>query len=168
MAHIQLVKQTSSGLLLPATPESCDFLHQIKIGEWIHADFKRVRNYAFHKRFFKLLQLGFDYWTPVGGAITPRERELLSGFVDYLCESVGREHTPALSDAAEQYLNTVATRRTRDIDGYPDYYVNMVQQQFAGYFASLAISRVDGAENPTYNIDVVFFNGTSYRMQVPV
>lgn len=73
-----------------------------------------MRNYAFHKRFFKLLQLGFDYWTPVGGAITPRERELLSGFVDYLCESVGREHTPALSDAAEQYLNTVATRRTRD------------------------------------------------------
>ncbi|MGU0160616.1 DUF1367 family protein [Escherichia coli] len=36
------------GLLLPATPESCDFLHQIKIGEWIHVDFKRVRNYAFH------------------------------------------------------------------------------------------------------------------------
>ncbi|EFB1461252.1 TPA: DUF1367 family protein [Escherichia coli] len=114
MAHIQLVKQTSSGLLLPATPESCDFLHQIKIGEWIHADFKRVRNYAFHKRFFKLLQLGFDYWTPVGGAITPRERKLVSGFVDYLCESVGREHTPALSEAAEQYLHTVATRRTRD------------------------------------------------------
>ncbi|HIA3096471.1 TPA: DUF1367 family protein, partial [Escherichia coli] len=25
MAHIQLVKHTSSGLLLPATPESCDF-----------------------------------------------------------------------------------------------------------------------------------------------
>uniref|UniRef100_UPI00057C01E0 DUF1367 family protein n=1 Tax=Shigella boydii TaxID=621 RepID=UPI00057C01E0 len=114
MAHIQLIKQTSSGLLLPATPESCDFLHQIKTGEWIHADFKRVRNYAFHKRFFKLLQLGFDYWTPIGGAITPRERELVSGFVEYLCESVGREHTPALSEAAEQYLNTVATRRTRD------------------------------------------------------
>lgn len=51
---------------------------------------------------------------------------------------------------------------------YPDYYVNMVQQQFAGYFASLAISKVDGADNPTYNIDVVFFNGTSYRTQLPV
>lgn len=62
MAHLQLVKQTSSGLLLPATPESGDFLRSVKIGEWIHADFKRVRNYAFHKRFFKLLQLGFDYW----------------------------------------------------------------------------------------------------------
>lgn len=114
MAHLQLVKQTSSGLLLPATPESGDFLQQIKIGEWIHADFKRVRNYAFHKRFFKLLQLGFDYWTPTGGAITPQEQELISGFVDFLCESVGREHTPALSDAAEQYLHKVAVKRTND------------------------------------------------------
>ncbi|MFZ4220794.1 hypothetical protein [Enterobacter ludwigii] len=49
---------------------------------------------------------------------------------------------------------------------YPDYYVNMVQQQFAGYFASLTISRVSGATNPTYSINVVFFNGVSYRMAV--
>ncbi|MCD3105135.1 DUF1367 family protein, partial [Salmonella enterica subsp. enterica serovar Enteritidis] len=87
MAHLQLVKQTSSGLLLPATPESEDFLRSVKIGAWIHADFKRVRNYAFHKRFFKLLQLGFDYWTPIGGAILPQEQELITGFVDFLCES---------------------------------------------------------------------------------
>lgn len=108
--HLQLIKQTSSGLLLPATSESDDFLRQIKIGEWIHADFKRVRNYAFHKRFFKLLQLGFDYWMPTGGAITPHEQELISGFVDFLCDSVGRAHTPILSDAAEQYLHKVAVR----------------------------------------------------------
>ncbi|MEB0967918.1 DUF1367 family protein [Citrobacter braakii] len=114
MVHLQLIKQTSSGLLLPATPESGNFLQQIKIGEWIHADFRRVRNYSFHRRFFKLLQLGFDYWTPTGGAITPQEQELISGFVDFLCESVGREHTPALSDAAEQYLYKVAVNRTSD------------------------------------------------------
>lgn len=57
MAHLQLVKQTSSGLLLPATPESGDFLRSVKIGEWIHADFKRVRNYAFHKRFLNSFSL---------------------------------------------------------------------------------------------------------------
>lgn len=114
MVHLQLIKQTSSGLLLPATPESGNFLQQIKIGEWIHADFKRVRNYAFHKRFFKLLQLGFDYWTPTGGAITPQEQELISSFVDFLCDSAGRTHTPALSDAAEQYLHKVAVKRTSD------------------------------------------------------
>ncbi len=51
---------------------------------------------------------------------------------------------------------------------YPDYYVNMTQQQFAGYFSSLAITKVDGAENPTYNIDVVFRNGVSYQKEIAV
>lgn len=115
MAHLQLVKQTSSGILLPATPESGDFLRSVKIGEWIHADFKRVRNYAFHKRFFKLLQLGFDYWTPTGGTVTSREQKLISGFVNFLCGSAGQEYTPALNEAAEQYLHNVATLRTGDV-----------------------------------------------------
>lgn len=115
MAHLQLVKQTSSGLLLPATPESGDFLRSVKIGEWIHADFKRVRNYAFHKRFFKLLQLGFDYWTPTGGTVTSREQKLISGFVNFLCDSAGQEYIPALNEAAEQYLYNVATLRTGDV-----------------------------------------------------
>ncbi|WP_324028578.1 hypothetical protein GC087_14410 [Pantoea sp. JZ2] len=51
---------------------------------------------------------------------------------------------------------------------YPDYYVNMTQQQFAGYFASLAITKADGANNPTYNIAVVFLNGTSYQTEIAV
>lgn len=51
---------------------------------------------------------------------------------------------------------------------YPDYYVNMTQQQFAGYFSSLAITKVDGAENPTYSIDVVFRNGVSYQTKVAI
>lgn len=50
MAQIQLQK-ISSEILTPATPEASEFLQRIKIGEWIHADFKRVRNYQFHKRF---------------------------------------------------------------------------------------------------------------------
>ncbi|AYL42239.1 MULTISPECIES: hypothetical protein [Citrobacter] len=51
---------------------------------------------------------------------------------------------------------------------YPDYYVNMTQQQFAGYFASLAITKVDGEANPTYNIAVVFRNGVSFQKNVAV
>ncbi len=87
MARVRLVKQTSSGLLLRQRRRVAIFCIKSKSGEWIHADFKRVRNYAFHRRFFKLLQLGFNYWIPNGGAITP-ERELVSGsFI--LCESVG-------------------------------------------------------------------------------
>lgn len=114
MAHLQLVKHTSSGILLPATPESKEFLQSIKTGEWIHADFKRVRNYQFHKRFFKLLQLGFEYWTPNGGLISPGEQELINGFVNFLCLQVGQQHSVALSEAAEQFLSDTANLRSRD------------------------------------------------------
>lgn len=114
MAQIQLQK-ISAETLTPATPEAREFLQHIKIGEWIHADFKRVRNYQFHKRFFKLLQLGFDYWTPTGGAILPEERKLVNGFVDFLCRQVGQQHSVALADAAELYLSDAGHTRTCDI-----------------------------------------------------
>lgn len=114
MAQIQLQK-IGPTILTPATPEASEFLQRIKLGEWIHADFKRVRNYQFHKRFFKLLQLGFEYWNPTGGAILPEERKLVNGFVDFLCRQVGQQHSVALADAAELYLSDAAHSRTRDI-----------------------------------------------------
>ncbi|HGB6110175.1 TPA: DUF1367 family protein [Salmonella enterica subsp. enterica serovar Thompson] len=115
MAHLKLVKQTSSGLLLPATPESDEFLHSVKIGEWIHADFKRVRNYSFHKRFFKLLQLGFDYWSPVGGALSPDELQLVNRFVGYLVEMSGQRYGEVLSAAAAEFLLLEGQLCTRDV-----------------------------------------------------
>ena len=126
MAQIQLQK-ISPETLTPATPEASEFLQRIKIGEWIHADFKRVRNYLFHKKFFKLLQLGFDYWNPTGGAILLEERKLVNGFVNFLCEQAGQQHNAALSDAAELYLTDAGQHRTRDIallksfDAYRDW-----------------------------------------------
>lgn len=115
MAQLQLVKHTSSGVLLPATPESGEFLHSVKIGEWIHADFKRVRNYAFHKRFFKLLQLGFDYWTPAGGSLSPDELQLVNRFVGYLVEMSGQRYGEVLSAAADEFLLVEGRLRTRDV-----------------------------------------------------
>ncbi|ECE0790619.1 DUF1367 family protein [Salmonella enterica subsp. diarizonae] len=115
MAQLQLVKHTSSGVLLPATPESGEYLHSVKIGEWIHADFKRVRNYAFHKRFFKLLQLGFDCWTPAGGSLSPDELQLVNRFVGYLVEMSGQRYGEVLSAAADEFLLMEGQLRTRDV-----------------------------------------------------
>lgn len=79
MAQLQLIKQ-SSGILIPATPETGDFLHsKCKLGAVLVADFKQVRNPAFHRRFFALLNLGFEYWEPTGGAISSNERKLVTG-----------------------------------------------------------------------------------------
>ncbi|WP_284973888.1 DUF1367 family protein [Atlantibacter hermannii] len=109
MAQLQLIKQ-SSGVLIPATPETSDFLHsKCKLGAVLAADFKLVRNPAFHRKFFALLNLGFEYWEPTGGAISSNERKLVNGYARYLAAFGGNES--ALMDAAEQYLDQVASRR---------------------------------------------------------
>ena len=113
MAQLQLIKQ-SSGILIPATPETSDFLHsKCKLGAVLVADFKQVRNAAFHRRFFALLNLGYEYWQPTGGAISTNERKLVTGYAKYLASFGGSEST--LLDAADQYLERIADRRAGSI-----------------------------------------------------
>ena len=73
------------------------------------AEFRQVRNPAFHRRFFALLNLGFEYWEPTGGAISSNERKLVTGYAKFLSSYGGNES--ALLDAAEQYLEQIASRR---------------------------------------------------------
>ncbi|WP_213223251.1 DUF1367 family protein [Klebsiella grimontii] len=113
MAQLQLIKQ-NSGILIAATPETSDILQsKIKLGAVLVAEFKQVRNPAFHRRFFALLNLGFEYWEPVGGAISSNERRLITGYSRYLAAYGGSES--ALLDAAEQYLDRIAEKRAGSI-----------------------------------------------------
>ncbi|MGC6075855.1 DUF1367 family protein [Citrobacter portucalensis] len=114
MAHeLQLIKQ-SSGILIPATPETSDILQsKIKLGGVLVAKFRQVRNPAFHRRFFALLNLGFEYWEPTGGAISSNERKLVTGYAKFLASFAGSE--TALLDAAEQYLDRIADKRAGSI-----------------------------------------------------
>ena len=113
MAQLQLIKQ-SSGILIPASPETSEFLQtKCKLGAVLVADFKQVRNPAFHRRFFALLNLGFEYWEPTGGAISINERKLVTGYAKFLATFGGNES--ALLDAADQYLERIADRRTGSI-----------------------------------------------------
>lgn len=92
MAHeLQLIKH-SSGILIPATPETSDLLQsKIKLGSVLVAEFRQVRNPAFHRRFFALLNLGFEYWEPTGGAISSNERKLVTGYAKFLASFAGSE-----------------------------------------------------------------------------
>lgn len=113
MAQLHLIKQ-SQGILIPATPETSDFLQsKCKLGSVLEADYKLVRNPAFHRRYFALLNLGFDYWEPTGGAISSNERKLVYGYASFLAAYGGNES--ALLDAAEQYLDRVAEKRAGSI-----------------------------------------------------
>nr|VUD31410.1 Protein of uncharacterised function (DUF1367) [Raoultella sp. NCTC 9187] len=113
MAQLHLIKQTQ-GILIPATQETSDFLQsKCRLGAILEADYKLVRNPAFHRRYFALLNLGFDYWEPTGGAISSNERKLVYGYASFLAAYGGNES--ALLDAAEQYLDRVAEKRAGSI-----------------------------------------------------
>ena len=113
MAQIHIVKLTSE-LLAPATEDARKFLQRVPLGGWIHGEFKRVKNYRFHKRFFKLLQLGFEYWTPTGGIVSHDELQFLDGFITFVCDRVGQGHSAAFDEAADLYANEQALIRSKD------------------------------------------------------
>jgi len=49
---------------------------------------------------------------------------------------------------------------------FPDYYAAQTQTQFAPYFASLAITRVQGSFPPVYQVNVVCHSGSTYGVKV--
>lgn len=109
MTQLSFIK-TSHDTLTPATAEVRDFLHnKVKIGAVLSADFKRVRNPRFHRKYFSLLNLGFEYWTPTGGTISPEEKSLIRGYVRHLAEFAG--HGETLNSLAKGYLRKVAAQR---------------------------------------------------------
>lgn len=112
MALLQLVKH-QSGYLIPASPETSDFLRsKCKPGAVLESEYRQVRNPAFHRKFFALLNLGFEYWEPTGGAISSNERRLVNGYAKFLASFGGSES--ALMGAAEEYLSRIADKRSRD------------------------------------------------------
>ena len=59
---VYLIK-TLSGLLGGDQP-SIDWYVKLKIGDGVHGDFKKIRNIKFHRKYFALLNVGFDNWEP--------------------------------------------------------------------------------------------------------
>ena len=51
---------------------------------------------------------------------------------------------------------------------FPDFYVLTTQQQFAPFFASLQITKVETALDPTYNVNVITTQGTKIQQTVAV
>jgi len=50
--------------LVPSDDVARDLVGKIKPGDGVWVDIKRPRSLPFHKKFFALLNLGFDHWEP--------------------------------------------------------------------------------------------------------
>ena len=53
--------KTASGLI-PATEDTKEWYDKQKIGGMVKGKFAKVNNPAFHRKLFKLLNVGFEYW----------------------------------------------------------------------------------------------------------
>lgn len=60
---VNLVKQGQ--VLIPATPSDEEKIASIKNGQFLEVDIKQKRNLKFHKKFFAMLNIGFEAFEPV-------------------------------------------------------------------------------------------------------
>lgn len=118
MAQHSFIK-ASGGTLIPATPDTVAWLTHVKAGAVLYANFKKARNPAFHRKFFSLLNLGFNYWQPAGGCISPADRELVHGYVKLLDYYAG--HCDTLTELADQYLLEQAEKRAGNISAVKSF-----------------------------------------------
>ena len=63
MSEIILTK-AQGGYLLPADDASREVVAKWKLGQGVRVEARKIRNYRFHKKFFAMLDVGFDAWEP--------------------------------------------------------------------------------------------------------
>lgn len=74
MAEVNFIK-TSAGLV-PVSEADKEIYDRWKLGGVICGKFTQSRNYKYHKRFFGLLNLAFNYFEPSSGVLTGDEKRL--------------------------------------------------------------------------------------------
>jgi hypothetical protein len=52
------------GILIPADKESQTYVGKLIRNDVITADFKKPRNYEFHKKWFALVKFAYEHWEP--------------------------------------------------------------------------------------------------------
>ncbi len=60
----QDLMKTQTGWV-PVDESAKEFHSKTKAGATVHGDFTQIRNAAFHRKYFALLNIGFDNWVPV-------------------------------------------------------------------------------------------------------
>ncbi|WP_263082119.1 DUF1367 family protein [Endozoicomonas sp. Mp262] len=56
--------KTPAGIIVPAEGQTTDVVASLKAGEVLRGDYRKARNYRFHRKYFALLDLAYDYFEP--------------------------------------------------------------------------------------------------------
>lgn len=99
MTRVNLVRQGRS--FAPATEQDEEQLKRVLTGEVIACEFTKPRNPAFHRKFFALLNLAYEYWVPDGGLMPQQELFGITGLAKYISAKVPGVDAQAL---AKEYV----------------------------------------------------------------
>jgi hypothetical protein len=107
MADLALIKVANG--LQGATEADRELIGKYKAGAVIHGKFAKMRNAAFHGKFFAMLELSFDYWEPKGGLIPRQEMRGIVGLQKFFESQSGKPGQ--LSDAVATYIAGIESSR---------------------------------------------------------
>ena len=92
----------ANGALHPASDVDRELLGKLKTGQPTRVTFTRARNYQFHKKWFSLLNLAFDYWSPPDNFVGEKNFErfrkdvtILAGYYEQTIRLDGSTRTEA-------------------------------------------------------------------------
>lgn len=81
MAELAVVRVPQG--LIPATPADSEIIERWKLGDVVRGKFTKMRNPRFHRKFFAMLDLAWEYWEPTGGLIPRQELRGIWGLARY-------------------------------------------------------------------------------------
>lgn len=111
MATLSLTKL--NGSLIATSELDSELIAKIKNGAVIECEYKQKRNPAFHRKFFALLNLAFDYYEPKSGLIPDSEMQGIMGLAKHLGKVAGGD---AIVEAARDYARGLLKQRAGRFD----------------------------------------------------
>ena len=107
MSKVNLIR--AGKVLVPATEQDEDLLKRVRTGEVIACEFTKPRNPQFHRRFFALLNLAYEYWVPEGGLMPQQELFGIMGLAKYIGAKMPGVDAQAI---AKEYVTMQITGRS--------------------------------------------------------
>lgn len=122
----EIVVQKSPTGWIPASPQSQEYHAKQKLGATARANFVKVRNAKFLRKFFALLNLGFDYWEVAD--------------VEYKGEKVTKNRERFRADVtilAGYYEAVYNIRGEVRLEAKSISFANMDEEEFEGLYSSV-------------------------------
>lgn len=112
MAKYQMMK-LPGGVLAPLNDDEAERLKSFQNNEQYEIEIKKQRNPAYHRKFFALLNLAYEYWVPDGGLMPHQELFGITGLAKYIgakmpgvdAQELAKEYvTMQINGRSEKYL----------------------------------------------------------------